>query len=67
MSKELSNGGNSFDWIFLAMSHSQLNQKSDARMWYDKAVAWMEKNNSEDEELRRLRREAEDLLSENDQ
>jgi len=30
----------------------------DAREWYDRAVAWMEKHKSDDEDLRRLRAEA---------
>ena len=33
-----------------------------ARNWYDKAVAWMVKNQPQDEELRRFRVEAEELL-----
>jgi tetratricopeptide (TPR) repeat protein len=36
--------------------------KEDARMWYEKAVKWMEKNKPDDEELRRFRREAEELI-----
>jgi tetratricopeptide (TPR) repeat protein len=36
--------------------------KDDARKWYDKAVQRMDKNQPKDEEPRRFRREAEDLL-----
>jgi serine/threonine protein kinase/Tfp pilus assembly protein PilF len=59
---ELRHGGDSFDWFFLAMSHSQEGHKEEARKWYDKAVAWMEKNMPQNEELRRSRAEAAELL-----
>jgi tetratricopeptide (TPR) repeat protein len=61
-SMELRNGGDSFEWFFLAMAHWQLGQKEEARKWNDKAVAWMEKNQPKDEELVRFRTEAESLL-----
>ena len=54
--------GDSFDWFFLAMAHWQLGEKDEARKWYDQAVQWMEKNQPQDEELRRFRAEAEELL-----
>ena len=44
------------------MSHWQLGKKDEARQWYDKAVEWMEKNKPDDEELKRFRAEAEELL-----
>ena len=55
-SMELRNGGDSTDCFFLAMAHWQLGEKEEARKWYDQAVEWMEKNNPDDEELRRFRR-----------
>jgi tetratricopeptide (TPR) repeat protein len=61
-SGELRKGGDSFDWFFLAMAHWQLGEKEEARKWYDRAVAWMDKNNPSDEELRRFREEAAKLL-----
>jgi Flp pilus assembly protein TadD len=61
-SMELGQGGNSFDWFFLAMAHRQLGEKDKARQWYEKAAQWMEKNQHNDEELRRFRTEAEELL-----
>jgi tetratricopeptide (TPR) repeat protein len=61
-SMELRQGGDSFDSLFLAMAHWQLGKKDEARQWYDKAVEWMEKNNLADDELRRFRTEAEELL-----
>jgi len=61
-SMELSKGGNSFDWFFLAMCHEKLGDKEKARQWYDKAVEWMDKNKPQDDELRRFRTETAELL-----
>jgi tetratricopeptide (TPR) repeat protein len=61
-SMQLRQGGDSFDWFFLAMAHWQLGQKDEARKWYSKSVEWMEKENPRDDELIRFRREAEALL-----
>jgi WD40 repeat protein len=61
-STRLRDGGDSFDWFFLAMAHWQLGSQAEARKWYDQASAWMEKNAPQDEELRRFRTEAEELL-----
>jgi superkiller protein 3 len=61
-SMKLGNGGDSFDWFFLAMSHWRLGEKDKAREWYDRAVQWMDKNQPKDEELRRFRAEASELL-----
>jgi superkiller protein 3 len=61
-SVQLSNGGTSSDFFFLAMAHWQLGEKEKARTWYDQAVAWMDKHKPQDEELRRFRAEAADLL-----
>ena len=61
-SAELRAGGDSFDWFFLAMTHWQLGHKDEARKWYDKAVAWMEKNRPEDKEFLQFRGEAAKLL-----
>src|SRR5262245_41645232 len=36
-------GGNPFDWFFLAMAGWQQVEKTDARKWYGQAVEWMEK------------------------
>ena len=61
-SMELREGGDSFDWFFLAMAHWQLNDRPEARRRYDKAVEWMDKNKLDDEELRQFRAEAEKLM-----
>ena len=59
---ELRKGGDSFDWFFLAMAHWRLDKKEEARRWYDKAVASMEKDSPQNEELRLFRAEAAALL-----
>jgi serine/threonine protein kinase/tetratricopeptide (TPR) repeat protein len=59
---ELRKGGDSFDWFFLAMAHWQLGEKETARKWFDQAVQWMDKHKPRNEELRRFRAEAAELL-----
>jgi serine/threonine protein kinase/predicted Zn-dependent protease len=61
-SMKLGSGGDSFDWFFLAMAHWQLGRKEEARKWYDKAVAWMDKHQPHNNEWRRFREEAAELL-----
>ena len=61
-SMDLRTGGDSNDWFFLAMAHWQKGDKLEARCWYDKAVSWMDKNQSENDELSRFRAEAAALL-----
>jgi len=61
-SMQFRNGGSCLDWIVLAMSHWQLEEKDQAQQWYDRAVQWMDKRTTQDKELRRLRSEAEELL-----
>jgi len=61
-SVELTSGGSPADWLFLAMAQWQKGDKDQARQWYDKAVKGMEKNKSQDGELRRFRAEAATLL-----
>jgi tetratricopeptide (TPR) repeat protein len=52
----------SFDAFFLAMSHWRLGNQEAARRWYDQAIEWMDKYMPQDEELRRFRAEAAELL-----
>jgi tetratricopeptide (TPR) repeat protein len=61
-SMELCQGGDSYDWFFLAMAHWQLRNKDEARKCYNQAVQWMDKNDPKNEELRRFRAEASELL-----
>jgi hypothetical protein len=44
------------------MTHWQLDHKEEARKWFDKAVERMEKNQPGNEQLRRFRAEAAELL-----
>jgi len=52
-------GSNAF---FLAMSYWQMGKEEEARQWYTKGVRWMEQDAPEDEELRRFRQDAAQLL-----
>ena len=61
-SVQLRKGGDSFDFFFLALAHWQLNEKDKARAWFDRGVAWMDKNKPQDGELKRFRAEATALL-----
>lgn len=61
-SVELRKGGDADDWLFLAMAHWQLGEKSEARKWYDKSVEWMTRKNVKSGETARLRAEVEALL-----
>jgi serine/threonine protein kinase len=61
-SMQLSSGGVSFDWFFLAMAHWQLGHKRQARQWYAKAVQKSEMYCVSMEPLARYRAEAAALL-----
>jgi serine/threonine protein kinase/Flp pilus assembly protein TadD len=65
-SMELQRGRDeSLDTFFLAMAHWRLREKTEARKWYNRAVAWMERFDPKNEQLRRFRAEAEELLGVN--
>ena len=61
-SRQLRQGGDAFDFFFLAMAQWHLGEKAKARRWFDQAVQWMDKNAPQNEELRRFRAEAGQLL-----
>jgi tetratricopeptide (TPR) repeat protein len=68
-SMELRDGGDCYDWFFLAMANWRLDHKEEARKWYERANAWMEnkkaelaRNKPKDAQLRRFRTEAANLL-----
>jgi serine/threonine protein kinase/Flp pilus assembly protein TadD len=61
-SMDLRNGGENFDWFFLAMAQWQLGEKDKAREWYERAVQSMDKNQPDDNELRRLQAESAELM-----
>jgi tetratricopeptide (TPR) repeat protein len=52
-------GANAF---FVAMAHWQLGDKDTAHEWYSQAAEWTDKNQPQNEELRRFREEAIELL-----
>ncbi len=60
---ELRKGGDPTDWFFLAMAHVRLGDKDQPRKWHQKAVEWMDKKQSQDEELRQFRAESAQLLA----
>jgi tetratricopeptide (TPR) repeat protein len=62
----LTKGGSIIDWFFLGMAHWRLGERDKARQWYEKAVQWMEQHNPKNDDLRRFRAEAEELLKMND-
>jgi tetratricopeptide (TPR) repeat protein len=59
---QLRRGDSATDGFFLAMAHWQLGHKDEAGSYFHKAVAWMDKHQPKNEELRRFRAEAAALL-----
>jgi tetratricopeptide (TPR) repeat protein len=49
--------------FFLAMAHSKLGDREQAREWYDKSVKWMTDHRSTSETMQRFRTEAKQTLS----
>jgi tetratricopeptide (TPR) repeat protein/serine/threonine protein kinase len=67
--RELGQGRDAYDQLFLAMAHRKLGNHDAARKAYEQAVQWLEKNQEtlakdkvQVEELRRFRAEAEEAL-----
>jgi hypothetical protein len=54
-SMELRAGGDASDWFLIAMAHWQLGRHADAHTWYNKAVQWMDNNQSKNAEFERFR------------
>jgi tetratricopeptide (TPR) repeat protein len=65
-SMALTSGGSAWDWLFLAMAHWRLGEKKQARVWYEKALAWIPNHAPDDAELAAVRTEAAALLVEPD-
>jgi serine/threonine protein kinase/tetratricopeptide (TPR) repeat protein len=61
-SMKLGGGGDGYDWFFLATAHWRLDERKEARAWFDRAVQWMDKSMPDNAELRRFRAEAEAML-----
>ncbi len=51
-----------YNGFFLAMAHWKLDQKDEARQWYEKSVKWLRINDSSDEVLKSFQAEAAQLL-----
>jgi len=62
---DLKQGGNGYDWFFMAMVVWQRNDRVKALQWYDQAVRWLEKGQDYGAELQQLRVEAAQLLGRN--
>lgn len=55
-----------YNWLFITMAHWQLDQKDQARQWYDKSLEWQTANAdtlSKDAELQRFFAEAVKLMA----
>ena len=50
-SMELNKGGDPSDWFFLAALDHHAGKQEEARRWFDRSVAWMEKNRGRDKDL----------------
>jgi eukaryotic-like serine/threonine-protein kinase len=61
-SMRLQDGGDPYDWLFLAMIHHRLGDKLQSRDWYDRSLSWIVSLQSGDNQLHRIRVEAEGLL-----
>lgn len=60
---DMLHGGDPRLWLHLAIDYHQLGDQAKARQWYDKSVAWINKNRPPDEIYRRLRSEVETMLA----
>ena len=60
--RELSQGGDAVDWLFLAMAHWMLGHKDEARKWYVQAVRSPQTSKLLELELPRFRAEAASVL-----
>jgi serine/threonine protein kinase len=49
-------------FFFLTMAHWRIGHKDEARSWYGKGVQWMDQHEPQNDELRRFRAQAEELL-----
>jgi tetratricopeptide (TPR) repeat protein len=58
----LRNGGDAYDWFFLALAHCQNGDREKARNWFGKAVAWTKARDPKNPELLQFWKEAAGLL-----
>ncbi len=58
----LGNGGDAYDWFFLALSYRRKGARDKAQSWFDKAVARTKGKEPKNGELRQFWRETAELL-----
>ena len=56
-------GGDPYQWFHLSMAHWQLGHREEARIWYDKAVGFIEAKGWYQGDIRSFRAETESLLA----
>jgi hypothetical protein len=56
-------GGDPYDWLFLALVYHRRGDGKVARQWYDRSLRWMKTHGEGDEEMRRFHAEARAALA----
>lgn len=56
------NGGDSYDWLFLAMSCWHLGRHEEARQWLAKSMDWIQAHSHQEAPLLRIQAEAQQLI-----
>jgi serine/threonine protein kinase len=56
-------GGDPYDWLFGGLALERLGRSREARCWYIRSVAWMERHPSKEPTLRRFRAEADAVFA----
>jgi hypothetical protein len=59
---KLRDGGDPNDWLFMAMIRSRLNEREEAKDWYDRSLAWIKAHASALPQFSSIRAEAEAVL-----
>ena len=54
--------GDANDWYFVAMAYQRLGHKEEARMWFEKAVAWQKEHAANDAQLAQFEKEAREVV-----
>ena len=60
---ELNDGGDGFDWFFLAMAHKRQGDIDTAAEWLERSQSWYQSQNSPSEELRQIKAEADEVFN----
>jgi eukaryotic-like serine/threonine-protein kinase len=61
-SMQLRDGGDPNDWLFMAMVRYRLDERREARDWYDRSLAWIKAHASVEAQFSLIRAEAEAVL-----